>query len=75
MADAWQLLAFVERLRRKAKRMRRETGIPHHEALDIVAYEAGGWRGWRSLVEGVNAVVISLGDSPNPVKRKQATRR
>jgi len=43
--------AQVDWLRRKAKQIRKETGVPHHEALDIVAREFGHLSDWHHVIE------------------------
>ena len=42
--------AAVERLRRKAKELKKRTGVPHHEALDQVAQESKYFRDWHHLM-------------------------
>lgn len=40
--------AAVSRLKKKAKRLQRETGRPHHEVLEEVAVQAG-WANWHQI--------------------------
>ncbi len=40
----------LDRLRRRAKKLRKETGVAHHEALDVVAREHG-FKDWRHLYD------------------------
>ncbi len=47
--------AAVETLRRKAKKLRKETGIAHHAALDAVARAAGVFPDWHHLIEAAKA--------------------
>jgi hypothetical protein len=47
--------AAVEALRRKAKKMRKETGIAHHAALDAVARAGGMFPDWHHLIEAAKA--------------------
>jgi hypothetical protein len=46
--------AAVEALRRKAKKLVRQDGIPHHAALDAVA-RAGGYPDWHHFIEAAKA--------------------
>ena len=56
MSDTVVIPAFVvERLRRKAKKLHRETGIAHHAALDAVAQEGGAFPNWHHLIEAAKA--------------------
>ena len=45
----------VERLKRKAKKLHKETGVPHHAALDAVAREGGTFPNWHHLIEAAKA--------------------
>jgi hypothetical protein len=47
----------VAHLRRKAKELKKKTGIPHHEALDQVARESKRFRDWYHLMEHANATL------------------
>ena len=47
--------AAVEALRRKAKKLRKETGIAHHAALDAVARAGGMFPDWHHLIEAAKA--------------------
>lgn len=42
----------IDTLKRAAKRLRKERGIKHHQALDIVA-RAKGFASWTELVREV----------------------
>ena len=46
--------ADVERLKQKARKLKRDTGISHHEALDQVA-KAAGLNHWHHVSESANA--------------------
>lgn len=46
--------ADVEKLKQNARRLKKETGIPHHEALDQVAKKAG-LDHWHHLAESAKA--------------------
>ncbi|MGP1678211.1 MAG: hypothetical protein ACTS6J_13755 [Burkholderiales bacterium] len=45
----------VEELRRKAKQLRKETGVAHHAALDAVARAGGVFPDWHHLIEAAKA--------------------
>lgn len=47
--------AAVESLRRKAKQLKKQERIPHHEALDMVARKSGIFANWHHLVEAAKA--------------------
>lgn len=47
--------AAVEALRRKAKKLRKEQGLPHHAALDAVARAAGRFPDWHHFIEAAKA--------------------
>lgn len=47
-------LAAVEKLKQKARRLKKESGIAHHEALDQVAKEAG-FDHWHHVAESSKA--------------------
>ncbi len=47
--------AAVEALRRKAKKLRKEQGVPHHAALDAVARAGGRFPDWHHLIEAAKA--------------------
>lgn len=47
--------AAVEALRKKAKKLRKETGIAHHAALDAVAHEGGVFPDWHHLIDAAKA--------------------
>lgn len=47
--------ASIESLRRKAKKLKKERGIPHHEALDMVARIGGVFPNWHHIVEAAKA--------------------
>ena len=49
-----RLSAPLYRLKRRAKLLARERGIPHHEALDLVAAKEG-YRGWSHLASSAAA--------------------
>ena len=47
--------AAVEALRKKAKKLRKETGIAHHAALDAVARTGGVFPDWHHLIDAAKA--------------------
>ncbi len=47
--------AAVEALRRKAKKLRKEQGMPHHAALDAVARAGGRFPDWHHFIEAAKA--------------------
>ena len=47
--------AAVGHWRRKAKQLKKKTGVSHHEALDIVAREIGHLPDWHHLIEQAKA--------------------
>ena len=47
--------AVVESLRRKAKLLKKQEGIPHHEALDMVARKTGAFANWHQFIEEAKA--------------------
>lgn len=47
--------AAVEALRRKAKKLRKEQGMPHHAALDAVARAGGVFPDWHHFIEAAKA--------------------
>lgn len=47
--------AAVEALRRKAKKLRKEQGLPHHAALDAVARAGGVFPDWHHFIEAAKA--------------------
>ena len=47
--------AAVEALRRKAKKLRKEEGLPHHAALDAVARAGGVFPDWHHFIEAAKA--------------------
>lgn len=51
--------AAVEHLRRKAKELKKQTGVPHHEALDIVAREIFHLPDWHHFIEQAKANELS----------------
>ncbi len=51
--------AAVENLRRKAKQLKKKTGVTHHEALDIVAREIFHLPDWHHFIEQAKANELS----------------
>lgn len=49
----------VERLRRKAKSIKKQLGVSHHEALDIVARQGQVFPDWHHLLEAAKATKIT----------------
>ena len=47
--------AAVEAWRRKAKKLARQEGIPHHAALDAVARASGVYPDWHHVIEAAKA--------------------
>lgn len=45
----------LEQLRRAAKRLRKARGIPHYQALDLVAREVVGVADWKHVIEWAKA--------------------
>lgn len=51
---------LVEKLRREAKKLSKQAGIPYHQALDRVARDDKlGIRDWHHLIEEANASFLS----------------
>ena len=48
------IIVVTESLR-KAKQLKKESGIPHHEALEIVARKGGVFANWHQVVEAAKA--------------------
>jgi len=46
-------------MRRKAKELKKQTGVPHHEALDIVAREIFHLPDWHHFIEQAKANELS----------------
>lgn len=46
--------ATVERLRRKAKKLKKDTGVSHHDALDLVARDMR-FPDWHHVIEAAKA--------------------
>lgn len=63
MSDVSRIAVFpaaaVEHLRRKAKELKKKTGVPHHEALDIVAREIFHLPDWHHFIEQAKANELS----------------
>ena len=51
--------AVVDRMRRKAKELKKHTGISHHEALDQVARADKYFRDWHHLIEHAKATELT----------------
>ena len=68
--------AVIESLRRKAKQLKKESGIPHHEALEIVARKGGVFANWHQVVEAAKATEPSerVGEMAR-ADRRHRTRR
>ena len=49
----------VERLRRKAKSVKKKLGVSHHEALDIVARDTKRFRDWHHVITEAKATALS----------------
>jgi len=45
----------VEHFQRKAKKLHKETGVPHHAALDAVVRASGAFPDWHHFIEAAKA--------------------
>lgn len=49
----------VEGMRRKAKRIKKDSGITHQEALDLVARQSKVFDGWHNLMQAAKLTELS----------------